>query len=135
MSFLKRRDGVIALITAIVIALFLFSVGILLGVQGNTSIFSGQSTNQSDKAEALAQTGIEDALIKLGRNASYTGSYNLTETDGTIAITVSSGIGNMLIASTGTVVTGKESVQRKIQATVTFAADGQSIASVVESDQ
>jgi len=129
----SRREGVVALLTTIIIALFLFSIGILLGTQTNTSIFAGQFANQADKAEALAQTGVQDALIKLGRNASTSEVYTLVETDGTIAVSIATGT-PAIVNATGTVTRGKETVQRGIQAQVTINADGQ-ITNVAQTDQ
>jgi len=133
MNFIKERKGVVALITVIIIALFLFSVGILLGVQGNASISNGQFASQSDKAEALAEAGVEDAIIKLDRNSSYGNTYTLTETDGTVAVTVTPG-SPVVINATGTVLVGTETVQRAILAQVTIDGDGK-ITGITKSDQ
>ncbi len=127
----RKENGVVALLTAIIIGLFLFSVGALLAVQGNTSIFSGQFTTQSDKAEALAQAGVSDALIRLARNRSYSGSYIITETDGVANVTVSA---TGTITSVGVVANGKEQSQRTIVAAVTSDSDGK-LTSIIQSDQ
>jgi|GEM_PF-4577657 len=130
---ISRRNGVVALITVVLIALFLFTAGVILGVQGNTAVSNGQFASQSDKAEALAEAGIEDAAIKLGRNASYSGAYTLTETDGTAAVSVTAG-SPVIVNATGTVIVGTETVQRSIQARVTLNGDGQ-ITGITKTDQ
>lgn len=125
----------VALLTAVLIALFLFSLGVLLGVQGNTSISGGELANQSDKAEALAQAGIQDALLKIARTGSAGAFYTLTETDGTINVSVVAGLGGSLtVDATGTVARGPSIVQRSIHADVTLDGDGK-ITSVIQKDQ
>ena len=119
----SSKSGIVALLTVVIISLFLFSVGILLGVQGNTSIFSGQFTTQADKAQSLAETGIQDAALRISRDASSSGSYTLSETDGTSTVTITSG-SPIIVDATGTVGSGKDVAQRAIRAQVTVDADG-----------
>lgn len=120
----NRREGIVALITVIIISLFLVSLGLLLGVEGNNSIFSSQLTNQARKAQTLAEAGIEDALIRLARNSSSSGTYTIGETNATTTITIASG-SPVIINATSVVSVGPEQVMRTIEARVTLDADGQ----------
>jgi hypothetical protein len=120
---LKATNGLIALATVIVIALFLITAGILLSAQGNTSISTSQSENQADRAQSLAQAGIQDALVKISRVRNYSGSYTLSETDGAVTITVVSS-SPMLIDATSTVIQNDQIVQWTLEAQVTLDPDG-----------
>jgi hypothetical protein len=105
------------------VALFLVAIGVLIALQSGTSIFAGQVEAQADRAQFLAETGIEDALMKVARDKTYTQSYTITETDGTIAVNVASGP-PVVITATSTVVRNQTTVQRTMQAQVTLDADG-----------
>ena len=131
--FIRQRNGIAALIMVMVIALFLFSLGVLVAIQGNTSIFAGQFEGQANRAQFLAQTGIEDAKLKLARDSTYTGTYTITETDGTIAVRVTSGTPTT-INVTSTVTRNGENSQRSMWTQVTIDGTGK-ITTVSSSNQ
>ena len=122
-SIVKSRRAIAALMIVIVISLFLISLSILMAVQGNLSISSDQLEGQANKAQFLAETGIQDALIKISRDKDFAGSYTLTESPGTVDIAVTSG-SPVLVDATSTVVQGAATVRRTIHADVTLDADG-----------
>lgn len=125
-----KREGILALTTAVVVALFLFAVAILLSIQADTSITSGQFQTQADRAQFLANAGIQDALIKLARIKTYSGTYTITETDGTVQVTVTNSA-TITIDSTSTVTWTGETVQWSMHAVATLNADGQVTSSSV----
>ncbi|MEK7147024.1 MAG: hypothetical protein AAB772_02080, partial [Patescibacteria group bacterium] len=53
------QAGVAGLLIIVSIALFVFAISIYLAVQSNTSIFAGQFESQADKAQFLAESGIQ----------------------------------------------------------------------------
>jgi len=74
----------------------------------------------SDKALAIAESGIQDALMKLARDKDFTSAgYNLSVSGGTATIIVPSG-SSKDITSSGTL----NSKTRKIQLTVNADANG-----------
>lgn len=83
----------------------------ITNIQANNSFASGELALQN------AQSGIENSLLLLERNPSYSGG-TMTMTDGTATITVS-GSGSITIVSVGTV----DHFQRTITATATDTAD------------
>ena len=72
----------------------------------------------SDKALAIAESGIQDALMKLARGTE-SASYSLPVSGGTATITISGIPGTVTITSTGTL----NSKSRKISAIVTVDAN------------
>lgn len=130
-----NERGVIALITAIVLGLFLFSIGSLLTIQSGTSIFSGKFTNQADRAQSLAEAGVQDALVRIARDKNYNGTSTIAETDATVNILVSIiGSTTTVIVSTSTVTQGSESVKRTIRADVLFTASDGVLLSVTKTN-
>jgi hypothetical protein len=117
------QKGIAALLMVMTIAFFLFIVGILIAVQGNTSIFAGQFEGQGDRAQFLAQAGIDDAKIRLARDSTFSGSYTITATDGTVAVSVTAGT-PVTIRATSTVTRNGESSQRAMQALVSIDSNG-----------
>ncbi|TAN58383.1 hypothetical protein EPN15_01250 [Patescibacteria group bacterium] len=75
----------------------------------------------SDEALAIAESGIQDALMKLSRNMDFVSAgYNLSVSDGTATIIVPFGGFPKNITSSGTL----NSKTRKIQLTVNADANG-----------
>ena len=123
--YVQDRKGIIALITVLVVTLFLFSLAILLSAQGNSSIISSQFGNQASRAEFLAHAGLQDALIKIARIKNYSGSYTLTETDGSTDVRVTTSSATVFIVSTtSTVSQGSETATWSLQGTITIDSDG-----------
>lgn len=126
MKIMKNR-GIVSLATVLVIALFLFSVEILIGVQAGSSIFTGFSERNAEVAQALAETGIQDATLKLARNKDYAGSYTLTESDGsTTDIFVAQGT-PVIVVATSTISKPLGIIKRGIRATITFDGQGNGV--------
>lgn len=127
---MRKREGIVALTTVVIIALFLFSVGVLLAIQSRTSIISGQLEDQANQAQFLAEAGIQDAFIKIARDKDYVGTYTITETDPVLSVkkvdvTVATSSPTVsIVVATSTVARGSESVQRAIRATVTYDSNG-----------
>lgn len=119
----KAQDGIAGILIIVSIALFVFAISIYLAVQSNTSIFAGQFETQADKAQFLAESGIGDGILKISRNKNYSGSYTLTETDGTIDINVAAGT-PIIVRATSTVSKAFSVVKRAMRADVTIDADG-----------
>lgn len=119
-----KNRGIVSLATVLVIALFLFSIGILIGIQSGASVFSSFAGKNAEIAQALAETGIQDATLKLARNKEYFGSYILTQTDGsTIEITVTGG-SPVIIVATSTVSQPLGTLKRSLRASVTMDSNG-----------
>ncbi len=133
--FLVRREGVVALITAIVVALFIFTAAALMATQGDVTIYSGQIQSQYGRAQYLAEAGIQDALLKVARIKSYSGSYTITETDGTVDVSVAViSSTTTLVNATSTVTWTDNTVKRSIKAQVTLDTDGK-ITSIAKNNQ
>lgn len=129
-----KNRGIVSLATVLVIALFLFSVGILIGVQSGSSVFSGFAGKNAEIAQALAEAGIQDATLKLARNKDYAGSYTLTQASGsTIDISVTQGT-PVVVVATSTVVQPLGTLKRSIRASVTMDSNGV-ITSVAKANQ
>jgi Tfp pilus assembly protein PilV len=120
----SARSGIAGLIIVVSIAFFLLAVGILVAIQGNTSVVSDQLAAQADRAQFLAQTGIDDALMKIARNKTYSGSYVIAEANGTVNVSVVTDSASSTIISTSTVAVGPNSVQRTVQASAYLNSDG-----------
>lgn len=129
----KAKDGIAGILIIVSIALFVFAISIYLAVQSNTSIFAGQFETQADKAQFLVESGIEDGILKISRNKNYSGSYTITETDGTIDVSVAAGT-PVVIQATSTVSKAFSVVKRAMRAEVTIDADGK-ITNIVKTNQ
>jgi len=107
------------------------AVGFLIAIRGNTSIFSGQLGGEATKAQFVAEAGIQDALMKLARDASSTATYTLTDTDWTVDISIAQN--PIVVTATSTVTQGATAVKRTIRANVTIDGNGK-ITSVTKSN-
>jgi hypothetical protein len=67
-------------------------------------------------AQATAESGLENGLLRLIRNPAYTGETFAVDTGHTAVVTVASSSGTMIITSTGTV----SSVTRQMEARVHY---------------
>lgn len=126
-----RNSGIVSLAVILVITLFLFAIGILLGIQGGTLIFSGFSAKQVEIAQSLAEAGIQDATLKLARNKGYEQTYTINQNqtgdaDSIIDVYVSANVGNQVtIVATSTVTKALGTFKRAIKAVITLSSDGQ----------
>lgn len=98
---------------ALVLLLFLIALSITISTAAIiTMIANSYSTNiysQGYQAKSLAESGAENAILRLLRDPNYSGE-SLTVTDGTIIITVS-GSGQKTIVSEGSYFGNKRIVE------------------------
>lgn len=129
-----KNRGIVSLATVLVIALFLFSIGILIGIQSGSSVFSGFAGKNAEIAQALAEAGVQDAILKLARNKDYAGSYTLTQSSSSIIdISVTQGT-PVVVVATSTVTQPLGVLKRSLRASVTIDGNGV-ITSVSKSNQ
>jgi len=113
--------GIAALLTIITITLFLVSVGYLIISRSDSSVSTGKYEAEATKAQFLADTGIQDGLMKLVRNKNYTGTYTLSDEGWTIEIGV---LSSSTIIATSSVSTTDVTIGRTIKATISLDGDG-----------
>ncbi len=130
MTIFSQKKGIAALIVALAVSLFLFSISVLVATEGNSTIFTGQFESIGNRAQYLAQAGIEDAALKLARDSTYRGSYTIEENDGVVQIHVASTT-PITVNVTSTVSQSGENAIRTIQAQITIDADGKISAKTV----
>ncbi len=121
--------GVATLFIVVAISLAVVSIGILAAIQGNSSIFAGKSESQAERANFLAETGVQDALMRIARDKSYGGSYTITETDGVISVNIISD-SDKTVSSTATVTWQNNTIQRVRSAIVVVASSTGKITSI-----
>jgi len=116
----KSRQGVAALITVLSLGGLIFTISMgsaLISFWANQNI---KSIRDSNKAYYAAQSGLQDALIKLERNKDYTSSgFNLS-INGTndVLATVSFASNQATITSTSTL----SQINKKLQTVVDINA-------------
>ena len=130
-NLVTKRAGVATLAITIFITLFLFAIMVFLSGESDTSVISGQLNSQTDRAQFLAETGIQDAILKLARDKNVSGTYMLSETDGTIDISISSST-PIVVNATASVSGAGVTILWSKEAQITIDADGKitSISSV-----
>jgi hypothetical protein len=89
------------------------------------SMLSGSTAEQSTSAYYAAESGVEDGLLRLLRNPSFTGPFTLTVGDGSVLTTVTGSGTNKTINAVGT----SGTTVRKIQVQATTTNGQQSISS------
>lgn len=121
-----RERGIIALAVVIGLAIFLFSVSTLMLIQSGTSISLGKFQNQADRAQTLAEAGVQDALARISRDSTYAGTVTLSQSDDeTIETSVTANSSTTsTIVTTATVLQGGDRVKRTIRALVTYTTSG-----------
>lgn len=118
----SNQRGVALLPMILVLFGLVAVVGIAIaGISVSESTISS-TKDASDEALVIAESGIQDALMKLSRDKAFTsaGGYNLSVSGGTATIVVPSGVFPKNITSSGTL----NSKTRKIQLTVNADANG-----------
>jgi len=83
---------------------------------------------QANRAQFLAESGVQDAILKIARNSNASSSYTLTEADGAvnISITANSATSSTIFA-TSTVTQAGNNVGWTMRADITLDADGKII--------
>ncbi|HSA83377.1 MAG TPA: hypothetical protein VLF20_00640 [Patescibacteria group bacterium] len=122
-NYLKGQ-ALITLLFFSVIALLVTSVAVIILI---TNSLSGTKLQQGTLAYQIAQTGIENATLRLLRDPNYSGE-TLPVGDGTATITVAKNGIEYTILSTGTL----GSFSREIQVIATYSANLLTISSQEE---
>ncbi|HLC99578.1 MAG TPA: hypothetical protein VJC11_01295 [Patescibacteria group bacterium] len=114
----------VALLPVILVLFGLVAVvGIAIAAVSVSEGLISVTKDASDEAFVIAESGVQDALMKLARDKDFTsgGGYTLSVSGGTATITVTGSVpGTKTITSTGTL----NSKSRRIQAAVTVDANG-----------
>ena len=111
-SNLKFRIGVTALVTVLSIGTLIFIISLSTTILAFWSIKNVDATQKGLKAYYAAQSGVQDALIKLERNKDFTGNFNLSvNATNDVYVVVSSISGQATISSTSTL----SQINKKIQ--------------------
>jgi hypothetical protein len=118
-----KSSGIVALAVILVITGFLAAIGFFIMVKGGASIFTGQSGAQAVRAQAAAEAGIQDALMKIARDKTVSGSYSISSTDWDVQVSITNG-SPIIVVATGTASQAGQIVNRVIRAEVTVDADG-----------
>ena len=120
----RYAKGIAALATIITMSAFLLAVGILVLIRGGTSVTTGQYAAQAERAQFLAEAGVQDSLIKLARNKDYSSAgYTISENDGITTVSVTQG-SQVVILSTARVTQADAIITRVIRAEVTLDSNG-----------
>jgi len=117
---IQDRRGVALLPVILVLFGLVMVVGVAIaGISVSENTISS-TKDASDEALAIAESGIQDALMRLARDKDFTSAgYNLSVSGGTATIIVPSG-SSKDITSTGAL----NNKSRKIQLTVNADANG-----------
>lgn len=110
-----KGQALVALLSFIIISITVVSAAVIILI---TNSLAASKVEQGVTAYALAQSGVENAVLRLLRNPTYTGEPPMIVPLGTIVISVVSGGGSYTIYSTGKV--GK--FARRIRAIASFDA-------------
>lgn len=108
----KQGQTLITLLVFIIIFLTITSAAVIMLSSNSVSTDTFQ---QSIAAKEIAESGIENALLRLLRNPDYTGE-TLTVGDGNVIITVTGDAVNKIIISKGKL----GNFQRIIQTNITY---------------
>lgn len=123
---LASENGYVALIAVLIIGAASLAIGLALLTTGTDSQRAALITQQSAQARALADACTEEALQQIYNTASFTGSNNLSQGQGSCTYTVSNTGGSNRIIDTAGNVSG---VVRKVKVYVTITASSISITS------
>jgi hypothetical protein len=122
----KNQDGYVALIAVLIVGAASLAIGLTLLTTGTDSQRAALATQQSMQARSLADACAEEALQQIYTSASFTGSSNLSQGQGSCTFTVTNtGGNNRTIDTTGTV----SGVVRKVKVYVTITSSSISITS------
>ncbi len=122
----KLESGYVALMAVLIIGATSLAVALTLLSTGTDSQRAALTTQQSIQARALADACGEEALQQIYTSASFTGTSNLSQGQGSCSYTVTNAGGsNRTIDASGTV----SGVVRKIKVYVTITSSSISISS------
>lgn len=96
---MKKKNGqaLVVLLVFMVVAIMMTTMAVALVIVNATA---ASEVEQGDMALKLAESGADNALLRLVRDPSYTGTDTLTLSGGTAIATVSAG-NPIIIKSTG----------------------------------
>lgn len=96
---MKNNNGqaLVVLLVFMVVAIVMTTMAVALVIINATA---ASQVEQGDMAWKLAESGAENALLRLVRDPAYTGTESLTIGDGTVTATVS-GTNPIIITSSG----------------------------------
>ncbi len=94
----KQGQTLVVLLVFMVVAIIMTTMAVAIVIVNATA---ASSVEQGDMALKLSESGTENALLRLVRNPTYTGTETLTIDSGTSTATVSAGI-PVIIVSRGT---------------------------------
>lgn len=86
----KKQSGqaLVVLLVFMIVAIFMTTMAVALVIVNATAV---SQVEQGDMALKLAQSGADNALLRLLRNPSYTGTETFTLDTGQVTATVSGG--------------------------------------------
>lgn len=96
-TYFEEGQALVILLIFMIIALTVTSAGVMVVLVNS---ISSSSISQSQEVYFIAESGIEDALLRLARDPNY-GGENVTVGSGTTAVTISGG-STKTITSTAT---------------------------------
>ena len=119
MNFNKSYKGVAALITVLSLGGLIFTISMGTAIVSFWSNQNIKSIRDSNKAFYVAQSGLQDSLIKLERNKDFTGNFNLSvNVTNDVYTNVTFSSSQATITSTSTV----SSINKKLQTIVDIDA-------------
>lgn len=110
------QSGFIAFTSLLVVSAVTLAIALSIPSLGLTEVNTSLSYKKSQEALKIAESCIEEALLRLRDTATYSGG-TLTVGDGSCTATVSGSGSNRTIISTGTI-TGPPQYIKKIQVTI-----------------
>ena len=114
-----KQSGAIALISLLIIAAVTLAIGLSLNLLGLDEMRMGFRESKSSEAFHVAESCLEEAFMRLKRDANYTGG-NLSIGAGSCNIVITANGTQRIINVSGTV----SQLIRKIQTTINVLNDG-----------
>lgn len=125
---LTDQRGVASIPVALSLIMLVIAVGLMIAsLSAGERLLAGNLTDSS-RAAYYAQSGVRDALERLARNKSYSGSYSIDMAAGGCSapfagcatVAVNDGAGTKIASSTGRV----GDIYRRVQVEVTLDSNG-----------
>jgi hypothetical protein len=121
-----KSSGIVAIAMIMAIIGILTAIGFFIAIKGGASLFTGQFGAQAEKAQSAAEAGIQDALMKIARDKTISGSYSISSTDWDVQVSITTG-STIIVVATGTASQAGQIVNRVIRAEINVDADGKII--------
>lgn len=84
----QRASGQVALTTVFLIGSFIIVITLTLAFLSISTIASNYATRSADRASSIASGGIDDAILRLIRNNTFSGNYTVDLNGGTALIEI-----------------------------------------------